>query len=183
MANRADRRRQMRELQAINDRKRLQGQFDAQISAARDEEQRIKKAIKEIESGKNGSYSDTLKHKDDLFRMQMDARIKAHERARKIIEHNGITEQDLDDAREEGRQEGFKQAALPIIKCCYAGIILALHDEFGFGENRCFRAIKAVDEKIMWALNHSELCDEVLEKTGLELDLDEPFDRVTKKEK
>jgi hypothetical protein len=83
----------------------------------------------------------------------------------------------------EGRQEGFRQAAEPIIKCCYAGIILALHDEFGFGENRAFRAIKAVDEKIIWALNHSELCDEVLAKTGLELLLDEPFERVQKIEK
>lgn len=183
MANRADRRRQMRELQAINDRKRLQGQFDAQISAARDEEQRIKKAISEIQSGMNGGYSEVLKQKEDLFRKQMEVKMKAREQVRKIIEQGGITAQDLDNAREEGRQEGFKQAALPIIKCCYAGIILALHDEFGFGENRCFRAIKAVDEKIMWALNHSELCDEVLEKTGLELDLDEPFDRVTKKEK
>ena len=87
------------------------------------------------------------------------------------------------NAREEGRQEGFRQAAEPIIKCCYAGIILALHDEFGFGENRAFRAIKAVDEKIIWALNHSELCDEVLAKTGLELLLDEPFERVQKIEK
>ena len=39
-----------------------------------------------------------------------------------------------------------------------------------------------MDEQIIWALNHSELCDEVLEKTGLQLDLDEPFERVTKKE-
>lgn len=96
---------------------------------------------------------------------------------------NGITQKDLEDEYEKGRQAGFKQAAEPIIKCCYAGIILALHDEFGFGENRAYRAIKAVDEKIIWALNHSELCDEVLEKTGLELMLDELFDRVQKKEK
>ena len=96
---------------------------------------------------------------------------------------NGITPRDLEDEFEKGREEGFKQAAEPIIKCCYAGIILALHDEFGFGENRCFRAIKAVDEKIIWALHHSELADEVLEKTGLELDLDEPFSRVKKREK
>lgn len=95
---------------------------------------------------------------------------------------NGITQKDLEDEYERGRQDGFKQAAEPIIKCCYAGIILALHDEFGFGENRAFRAIKAVDEKVIWALNHSELCDEVLEKVGLELCLDEPFDRVQKKD-
>lgn len=95
---------------------------------------------------------------------------------------NGITTADLEREYERGREDGFKQAAEPIIKCCYAGIILALHDEFGFGENRAYRAIKAVDEKVIWALNHSELCDEVLEKTGLELCLDEPFSRVQKKD-
>lgn len=91
---------------------------------------------------------------------------------------NGITPRDLEKSYEEGRQDGFRQAADPVIKCCYAGIILALHDAYGFGAKRAFRAIKAVDERIVWALDHSELCDEVLKKTGLKLDLDAPFGRV-----
>ena len=93
---------------------------------------------------------------------------------------NGITPKDLQDEFQRGRETGFKEAAEPIIKSCYAGICIALHDEFGFGENRCYRAIKAVDEKIVWALNHQELVEETLEKTGLTLQLVEPFERVQK---
>lgn len=93
---------------------------------------------------------------------------------------NGITPKDLEDEFHRGREIGFKEASLPILKSCYAGICIALHDEFGFGESRCFRAIKAVDEKIVWALNHQELVEEVLQKTGLSLQLDEPFERVQK---
>ena len=91
---------------------------------------------------------------------------------------NGITPKDLEEEFQRGREAGFKEAAMPIIKSCYAGICIALHDEFGFGGKRCFRAIKAVDEKIVWAIDHSELADEVLEKSGLTLILDEPFERV-----
>ena len=70
------------------------------------------------------------------------------------------------------------EGLLHIIKCSYAGIILALQEEFGFDEEQCFRAIQAVDNKTIWSLNYSELADEVLEKTGLELNLDEPFNRI-----
>lgn len=93
---------------------------------------------------------------------------------------NGITPEDLREEFERGRKTGFQEAALPIIKSCYAGICIALHDEFGFGENRCLRALKAVDQKVLWALDNQELVDEVFEKTGLTLQLDEPFDRVQK---
>lgn len=175
MANRAERRREAREQQA---RMKLSGggqmKMENALSMSKDE---IKRMEREIQKMQSGGYLGMMERDREQFQRRMEV----HDQVRKIIEHNGITARDLDEAREAGRQEGFKQAAEPIIKCCYAGIILALHDEFGFGENRAFRAIKAVDEKIIWALNHSELCDEVLEKVGLELCLDEPFDRVQKK--
>lgn len=174
MASRAERRRQMRASAAHEQMKTLQ----PQVEMSKDELKRIERELKDIQEGRAG-FTGMMAANQEQFRRKMEVR----DQVRKIIEHNGITAQDLDDAREAGRQEGFKQAAETIIKCCYAGIILALHDEFGFGENRAFREIKAVDEKIIWALNHSELCDEVLKKTGLVLELNEPFDIVSKKEK
>lgn len=175
MANRAERRRMLRQQEAISKLKKGMTKAEAAMFNGMSKKD-IDDMASIIENTNAGGFTGMMRKEQEKFRRT----VEAHERVRKIIEHNGITAQDLDDAREEGRQEGFKQAAEPIIKCCYAGIILALHDEFGFGENRCYRAIKAVDEKIIWALNHSELCDEVLEKTGLRLDLDEPFSRVTK---
>lgn len=104
------------------------------------------------------------------------------ERIARLIQ-NGITPADLEAEYEKGREEGFRQAAMPIIKSCYAAIGAALHDQFGFGEERCFRAIKAMDEKIIWALNNQELVDETLEKTGLTISFDDAFDRVQRREK
>ena len=175
MANRAERRRQARQQAKAHTGGMTQMQAESAVSLSKDE---IKRMEREIQKMQSGGYLGMMERDREQFQRRMEV----HDQVRKIIEHNGITARDLDEAREAGRQEGFKQAAEPIIKCCYAGIILALHDEFGFGENRAFRAIKAVDEKIIWALNHSELCDEVLEKVGLELCLDEPFDRVQKKD-
>ena len=175
MANRAERRRQARQQAKAHTGGLTQMQAESAVSLSKDE---IKRMEREIQKMQSGGYLGMMERDREQFQRRMEV----HDQVRKIIEHNGITARDLDEAREAGRQEGFKQAAEPIIKCCYAGIILALHDEFGFGENRAFRAIKAVDEKIIWALNHSELCDEVLEKVGLELCLDEPFDRVQKKD-
>lgn len=175
MANRAERRRQARQQAKAHIGGMTQMQTESAVSLSKDE---IKRMEREIQKMQSGGYLGMMERDREQFQRRMEV----HDQVRKIIEHNGITARDLDEAREQGRQEGFKQAAEPIIKCCYAGIILALHDEFGFGENRAFRAIKAVDEKIIWALNHSELCDEVLEKVGLELCLDEPFDRVQKKD-
>ena len=175
MANRAERRRQARQQAKAHIGGLTQMQAESAVSLSKDE---IKRMEREIQKMQSGGYLGMMERDREQFQRRMEV----HDQVRKIIEHNGITARDLDEAREAGRQEGFKQAAEPIIKCCYAGIILALHDEFGFGENRAFRAIKAVDEKIIWALDHSELCDEVLEKVGLELCLDEPFDRVQKKD-
>ena len=96
---------------------------------------------------------------------------------------NGISPKDLDEAYDRGHRDGFREAALPIIKTCYAAICAALHDEFKFGEERCYRALRAVDEKVLYALTHEELEEEVYAKTGLQILWDEPFDRIQRGEK
>lgn len=95
---------------------------------------------------------------------------------------NGITPEDVRKEYKRGLQEGFQKAGIAITKSCYAGIILALKEEFGFDEDQCFRAVSALDKKIIWSIDHVELADEVLEQTGLRLELDEPMDRVQKVE-
>ena len=94
---------------------------------------------------------------------------------------NGITQADLDKAYEQGRKEGFWQASFPIIRACYAGICIALHEKYGFGKKRCYELLVIADEKAQMALSDQELADEALEKTGLIIDFDEPFDRVQRK--
>ena len=104
MANRAERRRQAREQQA---RMKLSGggqmMMEASAAMSKDEIKRIEREIQKMQSG---GYTGMMERDREKFQRRMEV----HDQVRKIIEHNGITAQDLDNAREQGRQEGFKQA-------------------------------------------------------------------------
>ena len=94
---------------------------------------------------------------------------------------NGITPKDLEESYNKGVEEGLRHAGFEIITACYAGICIALHDEFGFGTKRCFRALEHIDQKITWALNNEELAEEALAKAGIELNFKDEFARVQQK--
>lgn len=174
MMNRAERRRQMRQKPAAKAPTQMQpDNTDTAIA------EKIKQAQKQLEGMKNGKFNSLLNLDTDGFQREMEK----YEQARKIIEHHGITEKDLEESYENGLRDGIHEAGLNITKCCYAAVCLALHEEFGFGAERCYRAVSAVDQRIVWALNHVELTDEVLEKTGLQIKFDEPFERVERVEK
>lgn len=96
----------------------------------------------------------------------------AQERALGLIQ-NGITQKDVDDAFHEGFNKGFKAAAMPIIKSCIAATGAMLHDEFGFGEQRCYKALRALNEKMVLAIERQDLVDETLKKTGIEVAFDD----------
>lgn len=107
----------------------------------------------------------------------MMAQLSREQRIEKLI-RNGITLEDLRNEYRRGHEDGMKESGVSIVKACYAGICIALHDEFGFGQERCIRALKAVDGKTLWALNHFELVDEVFRKTGIRMDFNDAFDRI-----
>lgn len=172
--NRAERRRQMRQKPAAKTPKQMQPDTsDAAIA------EKVKQAQKQLEGMKNGKFNSLLNLDTDGFQRE----VEKYEQARRIIEHHGITEKDLEESYEKGLRDGIHEAGLNITKCCYAAVCLALHEEFGFGAERCHRALNAVDQRIVWSLNHSELADEVLEKTGLQIKFDEPFERVERVQK
>ena len=94
---------------------------------------------------------------------------------------NGITPADVRKEYERGEMAGFREASLNITKSCYAAVILTLKDEFGFDDEQCYQALMALDRRILYSIEHGELADEVLAKTGLELQLDDPLERVIRK--
>ena len=91
---------------------------------------------------------------------------------------NGITPKQLEAEFERGRLAGFEESSVTIIKSCYAAICLALQEKFGFTKEQCWEAVHAVDEKVIYSIDHAELIDEVLKKIGLTLNFDETFDRI-----
>ena len=175
MANRAQRRREARLAKAAMNLPKLQ----RDIENTRAEEKQIQQMMDQMRAAMpQGGLAGMRADAEAQFRRKMQAR----EMVTNALEKNGITLQDLEKEYERGREEGFRQAGMSIIQCCYAGICIALHDTFGFGEERCYRALKACDEKILWALNHAEMAEELLEKTGLTIDWDDPFERVQRKD-
>ena len=87
----------------------------------------------------------------------------------------------VQEVYEQGRQAGFKEAAWPIIKCCMAGACLTLQTVFDISDDdRIVEGLKDLHDRIVWALNYSELVDDVLANTGIELHLDDPLEPVQK---
>lgn len=95
-----------------------------------------------------------------------------------VIQNQDVVRDAMKSAYAEGYQKGVKDVALEALKTLYGAAALALHEEFGFGRDRIFRALKAIDEKSVWALHHTELTDELFSKYGIKLELDEAFERV-----
>ena len=71
------------------------------------------------------------------------------------------------------------------IKMIFAGMCLAMKEEFGFGTQRIYRMLTATQKYLQPGayFTTAELIDEVLEKTGIRLDFDDPFDMVERIEK
>lgn len=149
------------------------GAAEHHSAAGKPDEEKIIRIIREQALTGHGLAGIRADH-DAAFHRNM----QANEIMKSMIGKSGFLEEELQKAREQGFKEGFNRAGMDIIRCCYAGICIALHDEFGFGAERCYRAVKACDEKIKWALHHSELTEELIRKSGLKIDWNEPFERV-----
>lgn len=122
--------------------------------------------------------TDGLTGRDAAFRRSVEARIESA----RLIEQSKALKDRMEEAWEEGRQAGFKQAAWPIIKCCMAGACLMLQETFGMDEDQIVEGLTALNEKITWALTYSELAEDVLNKTGIELRIDDPLEPIRRKE-
>ena len=91
---------------------------------------------------------------------------------------NGITTKDVDNAYERGRKDALHDVGDYCMKDCYAGFLLAAHEVFGFGHDRCLRLLRAADERICNSLASDEAIEEVFEKVGVKIDFYSP-ERIT----
>lgn len=84
------------------------------------------------------------------------------------ISKNGITIEDLKNAEDQARKDGFMEGAAEMIKICYAAICLALHESEGYDREKCRELLSAADERVVYAINSRELLQEVQDTIGLE---------------
>ena len=77
---------------------------------------------------------------------------------------NGITPKDVDDAYAQGRKDAINHVSEYVMKDCYAAFLLAAHEVFGFGHDRCMRLLRAADDRICNSLASDEAVAEVLKR-------------------
>jgi len=75
-------------------------------------------------------------------------------------------------------EQARNQAVEYTFRCIYAAVLLAAHDEYGFGRTRAWRLIKRVDEIVCTALDSEEVIREVWERMGLEINFREGVERI-----
>lgn len=94
---------------------------------------------------------------------------------------NGITQEYVHNKAEEAAKEAYelgrKEGEQFLIKAIYCGIVLAMHER-GAADDEIIEVVKLVDSKVMYAINETDLIDEVLTSTGIEMRFDDPLERV-----
>lgn len=121
-----------------------------------------------------GNRADRRKNKKQLPKWQklpLDQRINAMCR-------NGITPRDVDDAYQKGYKAGVDRVSDFCLKDAYAAFIMAAHEQFGFGKERCRRLLYAADEKVATSLASDEAVEEVFKKIGVTINFFDP-QRIT----
>lgn len=91
---------------------------------------------------------------------------------------NGITPKDVDDAYNQGKKDALHEVSDYCMKDCYAGFLLAAHEVFGFGHDRCLRLLRAADDRICNSLACEEAIEEVFRAVGVSIDFYDP-QRIT----
>lgn len=85
------------------------------------------------------------------------------------IQKNGITLEDMKKAEDKAYRDGVDAGTESMMKMCYAGICLTMHELYGFGHKRCLDVLKALDDKLVYALTGEDLVNEVLEKFSIQI--------------
>jgi len=87
---------------------------------------------------------------------------------------NGITPRDVDDAYAQGRKDAINHVSEYVMKDCYAAFLLAAHEVFGFGHDRCMRLLRAADDRICNSLASDEAVAEVFKTVGVRINFLDP---------
>lgn len=106
-----------------------------------------------------------------LLRSYSDLQRKAE------LTKNGLTVEDIEKAAEGGFRQGYGAATEKVMKSSYAGMAITL-SERGWTDDDIIELLRAVDEKVINCIVEDDLVDEALEKVGIRIVFDNPFNRV-----
>ena len=95
---------------------------------------------------------------------------------------NGITTDDVRRSYERGKKEGYDYACRWAYRTMYAAIIMVLVDDHGMSQDEAVDMLIEIDHKTVLCIDDQELIDEVYRKTGIEINWNDTFERVTRTE-
>lgn len=96
----------------------------------------------------------------------------------KLLYKNGITAEDLKHDYQKGYTQGYSDGVESAMVTCYAALCLALNELHRFGRERCYRVMKAMDDKIIYNITSDEVAEEALQKMGIRFNVNEPMNRI-----
>lgn len=91
---------------------------------------------------------------------------------------NGITPKDLENEYYKGMNAGRETA----IKTCYAAVCLAAKEAFGFGTQRGYKLLYAMDKHVCETLSSMEAIDKVFDEMHIAIRFHDPLERIELKE-
>ena len=121
-----------------------------------------------------GGFGGLMDSRSEAFRREIAARKIALD----LIDRDEALNKRAAELYTEGMNKGFKEASWRTLRCCMAGACLMMQEAFGLDDGEIVRGLKIMYDKTAWALEYSDMVDEVLEKTGILLQLDDPLDPI-----
>lgn len=92
---------------------------------------------------------------------------------------DAMTREDVTQvAYNEGYKAGVEESGQKIIYRYYTATIMALHELFGFGQDRCLRTLRKIDECIIKHLTDDELVEATKKMVGIDIDMSEGVNRA-----
>lgn len=114
---------------------------------------------------------DAPKALHDPYYMEQVKKARAEER--RNWSRNGITEEDLKQAREAGYKEGQLDTARYYMKMFYAAAGLAVRRLFGFGQTRIVRLLEEMHRVMSEEICTDDIIQRLEDETGLKVNLDD----------
>ena len=96
----------------------------------------------------------------------------------KALYKNGITVDDLKHDFNEGHKQGYEAGVRASVLTCYCAACMALHKLYGFGRERLFKVLQAMDQEVLYTITSDEAVQKVLDEVGIRFNTDEPFERI-----
>lgn len=81
-------------------------------------------------------------------------------------------------AYKKGYDDGVAESAHKVIYRYYTATMMALHELFGFGQERCIRTLRKIDECIVRHLTDDELVEATKKAVGVDIDMNEGINRA-----